>query len=211
MAEGYQYSSLGGRLCLDFCNTVGGHHTDPNTGALVIAADHLRGYEDLLEWARQLGVVAEDVVARLRGVAERRPDEADAVWRRALDLRETLYRIFVAVDREQAADARDLAAFNAVLAETMPHARLVSEDGGFRWDWEEAGDALDQVLWPVARSAADVLTAGDLRRVRACEGETCGWLFLDLSKNHSRRWCSMEDCGNRAKAKRHYRRVKTVG
>jgi predicted RNA-binding Zn ribbon-like protein len=69
-------------------------------------------------------------------------------------------------------------------------------------------DELDRMLWPVARSAADTLTSGDLKRVRRCARQGCDWLFVDTSKNRSRRWCSMSMCGSRVKAGRYYRRVK---
>ena len=75
-----------------------------------------------------------------------------------------------------------------------------------RWGWRNFGAELESVLWPVAKSAADLLVSHKLERVSTCQGETCGWLFLDMSKNHSRRWCSMSDCGNTAKARRHYHR-----
>src|SRR5207302_22567 len=69
-------------------------------------------------------------------------------------------------------------------------------------------ETLDRMLWPVIRSAADLLVSGEAQRVRRCASETCDWLFLDTSRNHSRRWCDMSGCGNRAKARRHYARAK---
>jgi predicted RNA-binding Zn ribbon-like protein len=62
------------------------------------------------------------------------------------------------------------------------------------------------MLWPIASSAADLLTSERLKKVRLCEAKTCTWLFLDESRNHSRRWCDMKVCGNREKARRHYQR-----
>ncbi len=76
--------------------------------------------------------------------------------------------------------------------------------GGFAWEWDAGGDVLARPLWALARSAADLLTSPRLSRVRECPGEDgCGWLFLDTSKNGSRRWCSMQGCGSRAKARRY--------
>ena len=83
----------------------------------------------------------------------------------------------------------------------------MSEGGGFAWRWKR-DDGLDRILWPVAWSAAELLTEGPLARVREYPGDdNCGWLFLDTSRNGSRRWCDMSTCGNRAKARRYYRRV----
>jgi len=69
---------------------------------------------------------------------------------------------------------------------------------------------LERINWLIVRSAADLLTSDKLHDVRACSAEDCRWLFLDISKNHSRRWCDMETCGNQAKARRHYRRKKSA-
>ena len=77
----------------------------------------------------------------------------------------------------------------------------------YTWEWAKYDQDLDRPLWPVARTAADLLTSGRLDRVRECPGaDGCGWLFYDTSKNGSRRWCSMEGCGNVAKARRLYAR-----
>ena len=75
-----------------------------------------------------------------------------------------------------------------------------------RWEWVYSPDDLTQMLGPVAWSAVEVLQSEDRRALRECEGSNCNWLFLDTSRNHSRRWCSMQSCGNQAKAKRHYQR-----
>ncbi len=73
---------------------------------------------------------------------------------------------------------------------------------GYAWTWADDPNALDRMLWPLVRSAAELLVTGDLSRVRVCGGERCGWLFVDTSKNRSRRWCDMQDCGNVAKVRR---------
>ncbi|MBI2081511.1 MAG: CGNR zinc finger domain-containing protein, partial [candidate division NC10 bacterium] len=100
----------------------------------------------------------------------------------------------------------DLAVLNAALAEALPLLGLVPEGNGFTWEWTANGQRLDRMLWPVARSAAELLTSGELARVRECEAESCAWLFMDRSRNRSRRWCDMKTCGNRTKARRHYER-----
>ena len=104
--------------------------------------------------------------------------------------------------------AADLDALNATLARALPHLRIVPEADAYAWNWAGEEDALDSMLWPVARSAGDLLTSDELKRVGECQGDGCGWLFLDMSRNRSRRWCDMGDCGNRAKARRHYHRQK---
>src|SRR5579884_2172286 len=102
----------------------------------------------------------------------------------------------------------DLKLLNMRLSEAMAQARIVPDTQGYKWDWVRDEQALDRILWPVVRSAADLLTSEKLPDVRACAAEDCRWLFLDISKNHSRRWCDMQTCGNQAKARRHYQRAK---
>ena len=77
---------------------------------------------------------------------------------------------------------------------------------GVDWEWKSQ-NPVDSILWPIAQSAADLLTSPDLAAVRMCEAPDCAWLFLDQSRNRSRRWCDMKVCGNRQKARRHYQRM----
>lgn len=188
---------VGGRLCLDFTNTVG-YRGD------VIERDRLRGYEELLLWGEKAGVLTTGEREELLRVAAR-TGEAEAVFRRAIDLREALYRVFLAAAEEEEAGPADLEILNRELSRALARARVVATPEGFDWGWDDAPEP-DRVLWPVARSAAELLVSPELPRVGKCAGERCAWLFLDTSKNRSRRWCDMRDCGNRAKVRRHYRR-----
>lgn len=218
----HEFSFTSGWLCLDFCNTVGGRHAVEvsslklkthqalaDTGQLS-TRDDLRSYSDLVEWGRQAGLLDQAAGERLIAEATARPDDAAGTLAQAVALREALYRLFSALADDQPPPAGDLATLNAALPTALAQQRLVYHEHHLEWGWEERL-TLDRLLWPVVRSAADLLTAPELARVRECAGETCGWLFLDMSKNHSRRWCSMDDCGNRAKAKRHYQRRKATG
>src|SRR6266849_4425044 len=95
-------------------------------------------------------------------------------------------------------------------AEALPHRRVVQSGRGFSLGWDGSDD-LRRMLWPVALSAAELLAGDHAAPVKLCgmwEASGCSWLFVDESRNGSRRWCSMKDCGNRAKARRHYQRVK---
>jgi predicted RNA-binding Zn ribbon-like protein len=105
--------------------------------------------------------------------------------------------------------AEDLAAIDRVVSQAAGHTHLVPRDGGFTWEIDaKALRSLEGPLWPVARSAADLLTGGELSTVRECALETCAWLFVDRSKNQKRRWCDMKVCGNRSKVRRHYARTR---
>ncbi len=202
---------VGERLCLDFANTADWH-----AGAQPV--ELLTRYDDLLAWGVRVGVLEAETAARLRDGAARHPDDAERVRQGAVALREAVYRAFVAVAGGQTPDAADMERINAALVRAMVHIRVTRDGDDFAWGWADDTDgadgadnapALDRMLWPVARSAAELLTAprDERDRVRQCESDDgCGWLFVDTTRNRSRRWCSMESCGNRAKARRHYAR-----
>jgi predicted RNA-binding Zn ribbon-like protein len=115
--------------------------------------------------------------------------------------------VFVAIARKGSPTPIDLDALRAAYCAALQHARLTpAADGGYVWDWIEA-EALDRVIWPIARSAIELLTSPEVARVKECANAAgCGWLFLDRSKNGSRRWCSMDECGSRDKMRRQYAR-----
>jgi predicted RNA-binding Zn ribbon-like protein len=194
---------IGGVLALDFTNTVSVHDVDNRK-------EHLQTYVSLLAWARHTGILTNAAALRLQQKAARHPVEAQIVLDRAIAFRESLYSIFLAAAAGEKPAVRDLNVFNESLALALSHARVVPVQEGLAWGWERSEDALDQMLWPIARSAADLLTSDRIGRVRECNSDTCGWLFVDTSKNHSRRWCSMSDCGNRAKAHRFYKRKRAM-
>jgi predicted RNA-binding Zn ribbon-like protein len=190
---------IGGRLSLEFVNTVDTH--DPPID------DRLAAYADLVWWALRVGMLDEAAARPLFERAEADLAAAADVLARAVELREAVYRIFVAVRSGGAADEADLAVLNRELSRALGWLRVRAEGEAFAWGWED-GAELDRMLWPVVRDAAELLVSGDLRRVGKCCGDNCDWLYLDTSRNRSRRWCDMQSCGNRAKARRHYHRAK---
>jgi predicted RNA-binding Zn ribbon-like protein len=198
---------VGGNPGLDFVNTVGGRTAGPGSESRV-ANDKLRDYRDLVAWNRHAGLLSE---ARARGLvraAERAPREAARVFARAVKLREALHRLLRALLDGRRPDPADLAVLNAELAAVRSGERLVPGPEGLRWEPDDARERLDSVLRPVCRGAEALLTSGNLSRLRACAGEGCGWLFLDRSKNRSRQWCTMEDCGNASKVRRFRERLR---
>jgi predicted RNA-binding Zn ribbon-like protein len=194
---------LGGRLCLDFANTVDWHGSDE-------PVEFLTSYSELVAWSQHVGVLTDHQAQPLLKEAAGRPLDAVAVLERAIALRETIYRILSAISHEYAPQSTDLAALNAELSRAMAQSRIVFGAEDFVWDWAGGEDTLDRMLWPVVSDAANLLTSEELTRVGQCSDDQCGWFFLDTSRNHSRRWCSMEDCGNRAKARRHYQRTQKL-
>jgi predicted RNA-binding Zn ribbon-like protein len=163
-------------------------------------------YLDFVRFGRHFELLTEDEAQQLQEEAAHRPGEARVMFETGLALRDMLHRIFTAVATGQALPQADLAALNSFLSRVLPHLQLIPREGGFIWGWTRAERELEQVFWPVVYSAAELLTSEKLGRVGLCADEDCGWLFLDVSRNHSRRWCEMQHCGNRDKARRHYRR-----
>jgi predicted RNA-binding Zn ribbon-like protein len=191
----------GGSLCLDFANTVGYRWTE-------VQREHLTSYRSLVAWAEQAKIVSSEEATQLLAVAARQPDKADTVLQQAIAVREVIYRIFAAVAQEEAPADADLAQLNAALAYALLHNKIVRHEQHFEWSWDFNREALDYIIWPVVRSAADLLTSDTLPMLRICAADDCQWLFMDTSKNQTRRWCNMRSCGNRAKARRHIERKK---
>ena len=197
--EGFRFELTGGALCLDFVNTVDNRPTE--------AKELLNSYDDLVAWAEQAGVLEPRMAATLRVESKRRHDAAAAALDGARTLREAAHAVLTAAARGVAAPADRLGTLEAAVAPSLARRRLVQTAAGFEWEWTYDDAALDGLLAPVVESAATLLTSPDLSRMRVCEAETCGWLFLDRSRNRSRRWCDMSVCGNRAKVRRHYQRT----
>lgn len=194
-----------GQLALDFANTAEWH-------AAAHPLEKLHSYEDLVGWSQQAELLDGGECQRLLTRARKNPREAAAVFKEALQLREDIYRIFSALASGKPPAQPLMARFNAMLGQLLAGARIEHTEGGFAWSWKGMEEGLDRMLGPILHSAADLLTSDDLQRIGECEDDRgCGYLFYDASRNHSRRWCSMESCGNRAKALRYYGRRKAGG
>jgi predicted RNA-binding Zn ribbon-like protein len=191
-----EHDLLGGRLALDFANTV-----EPRTGTR--PRDFLPDYRALAAWSAYAGAVTAAEAASLSSAASADSGRAAAVWRRAMVLREALYRIVLAVAGDRRPSPADLAVVTRAYARAQRHSMLTAEAGEIRWRWDLPVD-LERPLWEVARSAVEILTTADASRLGVCRHGTdgCGWVFVDATKNGSRRWCGMADCGSRAKARR---------
>lgn len=196
------FEFIGGQMCLDFVNTLGGLRGG-------VTQEYICSYDDLVAWSQQAGSMTQEQAADLRRVAELHPDEAGAVLESARMLREALYRIFVAVATDRVPAEADLAILNAELGKAICGGHIVAVADGFVWAWSGDRSALDQILAPIVRSAAELLISPERKLVRECASATCSWLFVDHTKNHRRRWCSMTGCGNVAKVRRHRQQQRT--
>jgi predicted RNA-binding Zn ribbon-like protein len=192
-----------GWLCLDFANTAEWHLSEH-------PAERLTSYAELIAWARAINLLPDRAAQQLVRAADQHPTEAARVLDRAVALREAIYHIFVAVAAGKSPSADDQTTLNTELSHTVSKSRLVWNKANFDWGRQGEDGDLDQVLWWILRSTTNLLTSEDIQRVGVCADDRgCGWLFYDTSRNRTRQWCSMRGCGNRAKAKRHYDKVKS--
>jgi predicted RNA-binding Zn ribbon-like protein len=195
----------GGIPCLDFVNTLAWRLTDR-------PVEYLGSYEDLLAWERQGGLLAPDETEVLSGWAATHPEGARATLSRAVALREAVHRVLSAAIAGEPQDEGALSTLNRELSVALSRLRVAPAAGdAYVWAWERDGDEgggppLERPLWPVARSAAELLTSAKLGRVKVCGGEGCGWMFLDESRNASRKWCESRDCGNRERVREYLAR-----
>jgi predicted RNA-binding Zn ribbon-like protein len=198
----FQFDLTGGQLALDLANSVS-RRDDPAR-----RNDHLPGFGEILAFVRQTKVLTPKQAHELAAYAGAHAAEARRTFQKIVTLREAVFRAVAPIAQGKHAPVDDLQVIGDYAREAMQHRVLAPGNGGYCWHWSGDGKhPLDRVLWPMAQAAADLLTSEDLRKVRLCGAPDCDWLFLDHSRNASRRWCDMTTCGNRAKARRHYRRV----
>ncbi|NGM16295.1 CGNR zinc finger domain-containing protein [Verrucosispora sioxanthis] len=184
---------VGGNLALDFVNTRTGPPVGPPDD------DVLTGYPELLAWAGYAGVLTDAEVTRSHRRRHDDPDDTQAAFLRSLDVRDRLDEVFRAVASGRSPSGSTLARLRDDEADALAHARL-DRAGTFVWSWRDDHTAA-RPLRPVVHAAVQLLTTGPLDRIKGCGG--CRFVFLDESKNRSRRWCSMDDCGTAEKARRY--------
>ena len=185
------FGFIAGDPALDFVNTV--DWTDAGQ-----VDERLPDYDALARWSVEAGVLPRAAGDRLRRSAAARPREARATLAEAIRTREILHEVFSAVAAGKR-PGRALRELNALVGQAM--GRLELSDT-LRWEWRGSDERLDAMLWPVIRSAADLLTSGEVNQIRICGGAACGWMFVDRSRNGLRRWCQMRTCGTKEKTRR---------
>ena len=186
----------GGHLALDFVNTLGGLRAEPPSPA----DELIESYDDFATWCARLGVVSERQAGSLRAAARRDEPEAERALERARLVRdELLYPIFRALADGKRPRGELLERLREEEGAALRGARLVPEGAGgagrarvLEWTFP-APEALTDPLLVIVHAAVELLTEGPLDRLKTCGN--CRWLFLDESRNHSRRWCSMDECG----------------
>lgn len=185
--------------CIRFTQTVGWEARDEQE-------DRLEDYDGLVAWCLERGIISPEYADEALAQARTRPDQARAALEDARALRLAIYRVLAAVGTGADPDAVGLEEVNAYLQRGLSARRLTVVPGGAEWSWHLDPRRLDHLLGPIAWSAAKLLTSPEVGRLSLCAADDCGWLFIDGSRNRSRRWCDMSDCGNRAKVRRFRRR-----
>ncbi len=197
--------TVGGRLCLGLVNTA-----HPRSGRY--AHDFLSGYSDLVTWHRSLGMLTEEQERYLLQKADAHLQETSETFEHTLTLREAIYNVFSAIADGKVSQSEELSLIQSIFAEAMASASLSPVEHEFLWEWgaeDEHGKELRLLLWPVALSAIELFTSSEeWKKVKECPG--CSLLFLDKSKTGNRRWCSMDECGSRAKMRRQYERKRST-
>ena len=192
-------SLVGGVLALDFANTVSNRPT-------ARPIEHLQTPGHLVDWALHSGSIDAATAERCRAAMTRRGSSPSGLLRNALRLRDAVYGVGSAIARGEGPARANLGILKAFVSTSIESAELAPVPGnGYAFDFSQ-GSVESALLGPVAWSAVDLLAAGPFDRIKECPGPDCGWLFLDSSKNNSRRWCDMAMCGNRTKMKRHRER-----
>ena len=198
MAKDFQL--VAGHLALDFANTLD-YRYDPDR-----LIDLLPTYEHFLAFCRQSGMItAAQMRKLLDGLSE---FDSRRVLKEVIELREAVYSLILSTVRGRSPDESALRALNRFLSEARAVDQIAWHKRSFVRSFRDVTERPDGPLRQVVDAAVGLITSSDMDNVRECSEKTCRWFFLDRSKNHSRRWCDMQLCGNRSKAKRFYARTR---
>lgn len=194
--HGRSIALIGGHLALDFANTVGWHAGEHRI-------EHLPDYGEFLAWAARSGAVTTARAAALQREAQRHPGRAVRALAQALRVRETVFRVFSALSRKRPPSPEDLVSLHGARVEALRTAHPRWSGSRIVLEWPEEPADLLRPLYPIALAADALLASPRLARVRQCGNHPCGWLFLDTSRNGTRRWCSAAECGNITRVRRY--------
>jgi len=199
LADSQRWNPTSGDLSLDFVNTGQWNEAGP-------WPERMQRFRDLVRWARDAGALASERSSRLLEAGERHPHRAQAAFDRALRIRAALQGIFGSLAEQRSPVPSDLRVIDDELATAFAVAHLDYRDGRIVREWSNDDEDFGQVVRPIVWSATELLLGERITRLRSCASPQCGRLFLDESRNGMRRWCDMQVCGSRAKARRYYER-----
>ncbi len=193
---------VAGDPALDFANTLNGHRRRSGH-------EYLHDFIDLALWCGHAGILSPHETRRVLKYSARHPAQARQVYRRALILRETIFRVYYAIASGDKPSRHDLQTLSDAWRDAQGHAEIAASETGFALGWDEEA-SIERIPRRLASAAVNTLISERASRIKACDGDGCDWLFVDSSRNHLRRWCSMDECGNRAKMRRRRLRKRRV-
>ena len=187
---------VAGELCLEFTNTVGdlGKTRD---------LERLTDWQAYLDWALAAGALNPREARDLKRLGTRQSAQSRNALRTGLEFRATLHRALSATARGRAPPQADFDLIETNIVKAVSSAHLRPVNGAYVWTSSQDEASPATPLTRIALSTLQLLQGPDLPLLRECQ--RCSWLFIDRSKNHGRRWCRAEACGNRARVERHYR------
>ena len=191
----------GGCFCLNFVNTIYSR-TEEKT------YDYLNSYDDVLVWSTRVKLLHTSRIRELSTFAERDKNITEKKLKEIIKKREILYSALVSVIRNKSVDEILAGKLNSILSVALSKLQLKIYGQKIDVTWNENEIDLFEPLWAVYKDAFEIMTSVPVNRIKECK--SCGWLFLDKSKNNSRTWCSMQSCGSLEKSKRYYHKVKKL-
>ncbi len=200
MGDPKKHKLIAGNLCLDFINTINGHKSKT-------ANEYINSYQDLIVWSQNYGLISNKKSRTLNSKQTNHNKSALTIFKKTIEFRESLFDVFLSVTRGTSPPKKGLKRIVAIQKEGLAASRLIGKENTFTWTWE-FDTSLGSLLWPIASAATKLLTSDSLKKIKICAGVDCDWFFLDKSRNQMRRWCSMEDCGNKFKMRQRYLRHK---
>ncbi len=193
----YTLELVGGALCLDFANTINSRRKPEH--------DYLNTYWDWVDWGEKVEILSAQQARRLKQRAKQNQKQAEKALEKGLTARETIYQVFSAIASQSKPQEENLDSISRLYGEAMANGILMRDNDHYEVSWK-TDESFDALLWQVVSSAGKLLLSEGLSKVKECPG--CGWLFLDVSKNQGRRWCSMNTCGARDKMRRYHARLR---
>jgi len=189
----------GGILPFHFINTVRDRKVE-------LVHNYLTSYQDIITWCRRLELMEEPELEKLRNYALENTEEAENAYKKAIDLRETMYSLFSSITARMKPDQKILKKFNGYLSEALSQLTLSFNQEKFFFEIDSTTIQLDKPIWIVLKDTYRLLNEDDRNRMKECK--KCGWIFLDHTKNNTKLWCNPQICGSTSKATRYYHNKK---
>jgi predicted RNA-binding Zn ribbon-like protein len=189
----------GGLLCLNFVNTV-------QTRKKPVYHEYLPNYDAFLQWCLKVKIATPQEVETYEKIVRETPASAITAYHHIANARNVLYQFFSARADARPIENETLDSFNQLLSEALKNIGFQNSKDGPKQVWLNPENNIVAPLWKVMKSAYDILSVPEAKYVKECSA--CGWLFLDKSRTHTRRWCNPLECGSVDKATRYYHRQK---